>query len=602
VNARLSSLYDAGTLALHEGRLEEAHTLLSLVAARTQDASLAAQAWGNLGVGLRRQGRQDEARQAFEAALQHDPARTSAHFNLANTLRSMGALDEALAHYKALAKAHPERADVVNNMGAVLMAMGRAEEAEDCFSEAIRLCPQDAHIWGNLAAAQAAAGRTLAPLRSLQQALKCNPRSAHLLLILGHHLVEQGHLHAAVRAFRAAARLEPDKVATVVGLATVLHRLGEDAEAETLLLPLVQSDQASPNLVAIWTQICRRMGRPQAAIGPLQDQLDQVQAPATQVLLQHNLGDVLDQTGQHDAAFAAYSKANALRGLKHDPDAHSAWVDRLIAQPPGPAIASIADPTPVFIVGMPRSGTSLVEQILASHPDCHGAGELGELHQLSRLAARRESTPFPEVLRELDQSTLDQLAGAYLKRLKRGSQGAARVTDKMPDNFLVLGLAAAVTPGARVIHCVRDPADTGLSCFFQNFKDTLAFTTRLDWLARWMTDYHRLMDHWQSSLSLPILRVPYEALCQDPGHWSRMIVDFIGLSWDPSCLQPHTHPRVVRTASYAQVREPTYQTSIGRSSAYERHIPDLIALRRSRSTQVSSIEPQLHPKMLGTGG
>ena len=130
------------------------------------------------------------------------------------------------------------------------------------------------------------------------------------------------------------------------------------------------------------------------------------------------------------------------------------------------------------------------------------------------------------------------MAEAYLARLKRESQGAIRVTDKMPQNFLYLSLAAAMLPGARVIHCVRDPVDTALSCYFQNFKDTLAFTTRMDWLAQWTRDYQRLMAHWKSHLPLEILDVPYADLCRNPDEWCRKITDFTELEWDRRCLDP----------------------------------------------------------------
>jgi tetratricopeptide (TPR) repeat protein len=606
VAARLSSLYDAGTLALHQGQVGDALPLLRLVAQRSKDPTLRSLALGNLGVGLRRLGREEEALAAFEQALRADPESTSARFNLANTLRSLGQLPEALAHYQALSLAHPDRGDIANNMGTVLLALGRSVEADRCFSEAVRLQPSEAHYWGNLAAAQAASGRTLAPLRSLQQALKRNPRSASLLVKLGHHLVEQGHLDAAARAFRTAIRVEPERLDAVAGLATAMHRRGENESAAELLRPLVDNNTLTPNLVATWTQICRRTGQAEAAIEPLRKQLKPTLDPATQVLLQHSLGDILDKTGAHDAAFAAYAQANSLRELKHDPVAHSTWVDRLIAQPIPTTQASTADERPLLIVGMPRSGTSLVEQILASHPDCHGAGELDDLRQLSLMAAESLSLQYPEVLGSLRPATLDKMSAAYLARLCRRAGDARRVTDKMPQNFLYLGLVSAMLPGARIIHCVRDPVDTALSCYFQNFKDTLAFTTRLDWLASWVADYHRLMAHWETHLSLPILHVPYAGLCREPEAWSQAIVDFSGLPWDPQCLSSHTHSRVVRTASYAQVRRPIYQTSIGRSQAYRAHISQLLRLRQTQSSgpsrQLPSIQAKPRPKMLGTGG
>ncbi len=599
---RLSKLYDAGTLALQLDQVSVALDLLSMVAQRAQDPILGSQAWANMGVGLRRQGRQEEARSAFLQALERDPESISARFNLANTLAALGRHEEALGHYTQLRATAPERADVATNMGALLMAMGRAPEAAVCFAEAVRLNPHDACAWGNLGAAQVVVGQAVAPLRSLQQALRLDPRNARTHIKIGCLLTEQGHLDAAKMAFSSAQRLAPGHLDVAAGLAQVLHRRGEDQEALTLLAPLVQAGKLSPNLVATWAQICRRTGRQQAAIGPLQAQIDAAVDPATLSLLHHCLGDVLDPLGRTAEAFAAHAHANQLRGLSHDPDAHSAWVDRIISHPLHPQGGSCTSEVPVLIVGMPRSGTSLVEQILASHASVHGAGELDELRQVSIMASRATSTPYPEALAQLQPGQLDRIADAYLGRLCRGGPEASRVTDKMPQNFLYLGLAAAMLPYARVIHCVRDPADTGLSCYFQNFKDTLGFTTDLEWLARWIQDYQRLMDHWKRVLPLPILDVPYAELCRDPETWSRRIVAFSDLDWDPRCLMAHTHSRVVRTASYAQVRTPIYQTSIGRADTYAAHIPGLLALRLPESSPASSTKPNHHPMNHQTDG
>mgnify|MGYP001192056793 CR=1 FL=1 len=218
------------------------------------------------------------------------------------------------------------------------------------------------------------------------------------------------------------------------------------------------------------------------------------------------------------------------------------------------------------------------------------------------MAGRGSQAVFPQCLPSLQTAELDRLGEAYLSRATRSAGNAARISDKMPQNFLYLGLISKMLPGARVIHCVRDPADTALSCFFQNFKNTLAFSTDLSWLESWSRDYQRLMAHWRQNLQLPLFDVQYESLCHDPETWTRRILDFVGLDWDAQCLQPHSHSRVVRTASYAQVRTPIYKTSIGRADAYAAHVPGLIALRSTDSPDPRSNESEEHPKKTRTDG
>jgi tetratricopeptide (TPR) repeat protein len=595
-------MYNAGTEALKLGAIDEAIGILERVALRTSEPLLGSRAWANLGVGLRRQDRQKEAVRAFSQALRMDPESAHARFNLANTLKALGEYTEALEHYTQLHSAFPERWDVSNNMGAVFMALGQPSEAAACFSDALASSPDDSRIWGNLGTAQAAAGRSLAPLRSLLQALKLDPRSSQNHIRVGHLLAEQGHLDTARKAFASAARLDPESSRAATGLAQVLHRQGQNEAALRLIKPLVEGGSTHPNLIATWTQICRQTQQPEAALAPLQAQISTATAPATLSFLHHCLGDVLSDLHRYDEAFAAHARANHRRQAPHDPDAHSAWVDQLIRQPLHPVGSSEQSEVPVLIVGMPRSGTSLVEQILSAHASIHGAGEMSELRQLTLMAQQTLQIPYPACLPALTPEQLDQMATGYLSRLCRDAPDALRVTDKLPQNFLFLGLVSAMLPRARVIHCVRDPADTALSCFFQNFKDTLNFTADLDWLAQWTRDYQRLMAHWHKVLPLPILDVPYAGVCREPERWTRKILDFMGLDWDPACLQAHSHSRVVRTASYAQVQRPIYTTSIGRADAYASHIPGLMALRDSTELQAPSSKSDERPMTQPTGG
>jgi hypothetical protein len=217
---------------------------------------------------------------------------------------------------------------------------------------------------------------------------------------------------------------------------------------------------------------------------------------------------------------------------------------------------------------MPRSGTSLVEQILASHSRVFGAGELADMGLLA-LSTSSGAVEYPETVRSLAPDQVEKLAAAYRRRLDSLAPGARRVTDKMWQNFEFLGFAALLFPRSRVIHCVRDPMDTALSCFFHHFYGRgMAFAYDLKDLGAYYLQYRRIMTHWRSVLDLPILEVSYERLVEDPETGIRELVAFAGLDWEPACLRFFETDRIVRTASLEQVRRPIYRTSVGRARRY----------------------------------
>jgi hypothetical protein len=224
---------------------------------------------------------------------------------------------------------------------------------------------------------------------------------------------------------------------------------------------------------------------------------------------------------------------------------------------------------------MPRSGTSLVEQILSTHPGVYGAGELTAIDQFARHLGDATGDAYPQSALHLDQATIDAAARQYLAALQDLAPSAIRVTDKMPGNFLHLGLIQLLFPGARVIHCRRDPLDTCLSCYFQQFNQGQTFSYDLSDLGHHYRQYQRLMRHWQSVISLPMLDVHYEDLVADQEAMSRKMLEFCGLDWTDECMRFYESKRYVATASYDQVRQPIYHKSVGRWRHYERYLGPL---------------------------
>jgi hypothetical protein len=302
-----------------------------------------------------------------------------------------------------------------------------------------------------------------------------------------------------------------------------------------------------------------------------------------------------DRAGDFDAAFRHCDLGNAAKrelfqrqGAAFQPEAHARFVDRLMAVftpeyfQRTPSHGSPSD-LPVFIVGMPRSGTTLVEQILASHPAVHGAGEIRHLQQfVAELPGRLGSAaPYPECLDHLDEETSRRLAEQYLEGLRQLGGDRARVTDKVPVNFHQLGLIVTLFPRAQILHCLRDSHDVCWSCYFQNFRD-VPFSCDLRVLGAYYRRYEELMAHWRKVLPVPILDVRYEELVRDLEKGCREILDFCRLPWDGACLSFHRTRRMVRTASNLQVRQPVYTGSVGYWRNYATHLDPLLdALRGS---------------------
>jgi len=284
-----------------------------------------------------------------------------------------------------------------------------------------------------------------------------------------------------------------------------------------------------------------------------------------------------DKKRDYDRAFAYYQKANALRPQNFDPKKHEEHISALIRAYPQNAEKITSDKdsrVPVFILGMPRSGTTLVEQILAAHPQIFGAGELPHISNMVSSLHKiiGHSQPYPNCISALTKPVLNALAATYLTEIRKFSSDSLRITDKMPANFLHIGLISQLFPKAAIIHCTRDPRDTGLSVYFQNFLGSHTYSFDLESIGIYYRQYARLMRHWQDLPGISLLNVCYEELVENPEKISRQMLDFIGLDWNEVCLQFYQSERSVMTSSYQQVREPVYKHSAGRWKNYEKYL------------------------------
>jgi tetratricopeptide (TPR) repeat protein len=327
----------------------------------------------------------------------------------------------------------------------------------------------------------------------------------------------------------------------------------------------------------VYGRLALARGEPEAALRRISHFLETHTLPDEQRLLLHfTLGALCDKSGRYDEAFSHYRRANEIKGIRFDSTAFRNRIDAIIGnfskeRLSRAARSDCASDRPIFIVGMMRSGTSLVEQIVSSHSAVFGAGELPHLECIvaGAGAAGRDTA-------RITAKQLNGDAGSYLDEINKLDGDARHVTDKLPQNFLYLGDIELMFPNARVIHCRRDPLDTCLSCYFQNFTAVQAHAFDLEALGHYYAQYRRLMEHWQQVLTIPVHEVNYEQLVSNPESVIGDILAFCGLTPEPRCYGFHENRRTVRTASYHQVRRPLYTSSVNRWHHYEKHLEPLV--------------------------
>ena len=587
-HARGAVLRDKGDL---EGAVRELQE-----AVRLRPGFVAAQI--SLGMAFQEQGKLQEAAEVFRAVVRLRPSLPEAHLALGTTLEAVGKRDEAIACYREALRLNPSCVAALNNLAALLLRQDQLAQAAEYIAQALRIQPECAEAHYNQGTILHR--RRLVPetLDCYQRAIRLQPNFLPAYHALATALIEDGQHYAARNWIDQALRLEPGQAQAHANLGKLLLQEGRREEAARSFREALRHD---PNCVAALAPAAFFGTLPlgEAERGRMHALLNRGNlSVADASRLHYGLGTLSDREGAVDEAFAHFRQANILRrqtfrdsDMVFDRTTHRAWVDAVIATCEAAYFQSIqgmgrSTERPVFIVGMPRSGTSLVEQILASHPDVFGAGELRDIDRIAhdlpgRLAAGSSVPPtaggadlYLHCLRRLDQSTARSLADRYLERLGRLNGEAVRVTDKMPLNFLHLGLIAALFPRARVIHCVRDPFDVCLSCYFQDFG-SVNFSCDLQDLGSFYCDYVRLMAHWRKMLPLAMLDVVYEELVDRPEAVSRQLVSFCGLEWDVRCLTFHENPRPVHTASQVQVRQPVYKSSVGRWRRYAKHLRPL---------------------------
>ncbi|MFC1772574.1 sulfotransferase [Pseudomonadota bacterium] len=582
--------------------------------------------WYLLGLAHGKLGEMKEVKQVSLRALETQPNHFGALCNLANALMAMGNKDEALENYAKALKAKPGDPTVVNNYGRALGLLGRWDEAIKHFNDILQQNKNYAPAHTSLGRAYAEGGYPEKALSEFRAALALDNRQTNAHLGIGNLYARLGGLPYAEHHYKAALDAEPKCIDARLGLgstkcfvghfqealeilaeaeryapnlpsllaakADVLERMADYDGANKILKRLKKEKQMNALAVSVFSHLCRRFGACEEAVELLEKCLE---APQYHIMekqmMRYDMGRLLDRLERYDDAFKWYREANETvvvpcrieNDEKRAGEIIGFFSEQVMQSLPR---ANTGSKRPIFILGMPRSGTSLTEQILASHPDVYGAGELRDVKQITRnMEASRKNKPiasYIDVIAEFTQQDMNKYALQYLDSIAKLDAEAPYVTDKMPHNFLLIGVISLLFPEARIIHCRRDPLDNALSIYFQNFSWTHDYAVNLATIGRFYKVYERYMQHWEKVVDIPIMTVQYEDMVEDQETMSRQLIEFCGLEWDDQVLDFHGSERAIATASYDQVRQPIYKTSRERWRKYEKHLGPLIEALEGR--------------------
>jgi tetratricopeptide (TPR) repeat protein len=572
-------------------------------------------AWNNLGIILQEALKLDESRASLERALALAPDDAQTLNNLANTCKRLGLAAEAEKGWLAALELRPDYAEAFSNLANLYNDQGEFDRAETMALRAIELNPRFVDAYINLAGVETARHRYAVALGALDALLAFAPTHARALaakaLTLksldrldeamewarraalaapeapeGHNAVGQvfqamGAFEPALAAYDRAAGLPgPAQMDAIANRVSLFTEFGRQTDALQSMEAAAQAFPGSPGILLGQTEL-RRIEPDDPLVARMQALLAREGISLSdRATLHFGLGKAFLDIGDSAQAFRHYDEGNRLKRstFDYDADENERWMADIADAFTAEALQAkaghgVGSNLPVFVVGMPRSGTTLVEQVIASHPVAHGAGELRRLHALVA-----EAGAFPAWVADLTPAQSRALGEGYLDYIAPLAAGRALVVDKMPSNFLYCGLIRLILPEARIVHCRRDPADTCLSCYTKLFAGEQAFTYDQTELGRHHRAYQALMAQWRAILPAShFLEVDYEAMIEDFEGQTRRLLAFLGLPWDDACLRFHETRRPVRTASVNQVRQPLYSSSVGRWRRHAQQLEPLLA-------------------------
>lgn len=540
-----------GNVLLERGRLKEASNAFLKALKLVPDHPMLLNNVGNV---LQRQGENEKALTFLNKAISKDPGNALAYNNIGNAMRALDRNMEAVAAYKRALEIDPELAIGYHNLGLILLELEELNDAIHCFNQALRINPADKNAYLGLGNARSAQGNLDDAVSAYQKAIVIDPLYENAYKELGKTFADHGEIEMALAANRKALEINPAYAQAYLSLSRnkKFTEYDDDIKAmETLLSKKGISTEDSYNLAFALAKAYEDLGNFDKSI--------EYVIKATR--LKRNAYDysISESEEEFDRIKEVFSSDFF--------SSHHASGD--------------PDRTPIFILGMPRSGTSLVEQILASHPDVYGAGEIKDLEKVLASTGTTDKDQqcgiVPQRLLELDARAFADLGKQYIARIREHSASAKFITDKMPHNFLYIGFIRTILPNARIIHCTRDPMDNCLSIFKTRLKIGHGYADNLSELGQYYRMYLELMDYWRDTLPGFIYDLSYEDLVRSQQEQVSKLLKHCGLDWHDACLDFHKTRRKVKTASNAQVRRPIYKDSVQLWKRYEKQLEPLRA-------------------------
>ena len=504
----------------------------------------------NLGLVLIEEDRHAEAIAPLTNAVQQNPNYSDAWCNLGCAYTVLEQFDKALPAYQKAIELRPDYIEANMGLARIYMEIEQPDEAEASIKRALEIDPDKAEAHSMLGGIYNEKALLDKAEACYKKALELDPEQIGACLGLGHMYMEAGDFDIAEECFNKALTLDDKETLAIRFAFTQLRKVKEDSEHYKVLREVENADELKGNEA---------------------------------ISYHYAMGKCLDDTGEHEQAFEYYIKAAKLKRetVSYDPAANTRLIEQImsiftadwIEQHRGGGNNSTV---PIFVLGMPRSGTTLTEQIIASHADVYGAGELRDLKDITGQLVTPASRDYPRNLSGLNPQGLKLLGDEYIRRITERAPGSPHITDKMPGNYQQVGLIHLILPNAKIVHVMRNPLDTCISGFTRLFRQGQNMSYDLYEQGLFYRDYHRIMQYWREVLPQGVFYdVQYEALVQDNENQARRLIDYCGLEWNDACLQSHKTRRTVKTASITQVRQPIYTTSLERWRHYDKYLGPL---------------------------
>jgi tetratricopeptide (TPR) repeat protein len=543
-----------------------------------------------LGITLHDIGRPDEAEPLLRDSLEGDQALHVVHLRLGLIAHGRKNFNTAIDHYTEAHRLLPAFKEPLIRKAELLTEIEDFRGALDAYQNLLQSEPGNVRLWLKCASIHFILGGLDQAAHHAKRAIAAEPGNIEGHILLGKILLSQGAFDFAETIFQKALIMQPDDPYSQIAYAVKLERQGNIAGAQQAVDIAIKEIPGHPQLLMLMARIQKTDEGRKDTVNYIEERLNNSVALTgdARAQLHFSTGTLYDQLKDVDAAFKHFSRGNMLRskarlfdksGLLLEFEAIKAVFTADFLRSAPKAIKP-SSKNMIFIIGMPRSGTSLAEQVLASHSQIYGAGEQLTFGRLMdrwfKPSISLKQDHYRALAKDVDVTNLEDRAEQYINALPEASEDCIFVVDKMPYNFMHIGMISLVFPQAKIIHCTRDPMDTLLSCYFQDFAEGNAFSYDLSNCGWFYQQYESLMLHWQEAVEIPIYNNSYEILVDNPEKEIGNLLEFCGLDYEPSCLDFHRSERVIHTASYQQVREPIYRRSVQKWKTYERYLGPLI--------------------------